>query len=264
MSESIGSSDTKRDDGLGCCGYCFLGLSMILVVLFFPFSLCLTLKIVLEYERAVIFRLGRVVSGGARGPGLFFIFPCIDQFQKVDIRTLSMDIPPQEILTKDSLTVTVDAVVFARIFDPVLSTCNVAQALYSTRLLAATTLRNVLGTKSMSELLSERQHIAEHMQSILDDSTDAWGVQVERVELKDVRLPIQMQRAMAVEAEASREARAKVIAAEGEQKASIALKEAADIMAESPVAIQLRYLQTLASVATERDSTIIFPLPIDM
>lgn len=263
MSELIGLSATKQDEDLGGCGYCFLGLSMILVVLFFPFSLCLTLKIVLEYERAVIFRLGRVV-GGARGPGLFFIFPCIDEFQRIDIRTISMDIAPQEILTKDSLTIAVDAVVFARIFDPVLSTCNVTQALHSTRLLAATTLRNVLGTSNMSEILSERQHIAEHMQRILDDSTAAWGIQVERVELKDVRLPKQLQRVMAVEAEAGREARAKVIAAEGEQKASIALKDAADIMSQSPVAIQLRYLQAMASVATERESTIIFPIPLDM
>lgn len=271
MSENIEQHINKEESGginrdgssLGGCSYCCMVLSAALVVLLFPFSLCFALKIVQEYERAVIFRLGRVIAGGARGPGLFFIFPCIDVFQKVDLRTVSMDIPPQEILTKDSVTVAVDAIVFARVFDPVLATCNVQNALYSTRLLSATTLRNVLGTKNMSELLTERDSIADHMQEILDESTDPWGIQVERVELKDVRLPVQLQRAMAAEAEASRQARAKVIAAEGEQRASIALKEAADIMAQSPEALQLRYLQTLTGVATQKESTILFPVPLD-
>ncbi|OPL32803.1 mechanosensory 2 protein, partial [Mytilus galloprovincialis] len=166
-------------------------------------------------------------------------------------------------LTKDSVTVAVDAVIFTRIFDPVMATCNVANARYSTSLLAATTLRNVLGTKNMAELLSERDTIADHMQQILDESTDPWGVQIERVEIKDVRLPIQLQRAMAAEAEASREALAKVIAAQGEQRASVALKDAAEIMMQSPTAMQLRYMQTLGTVAAERESTIIFPLPME-
>ncbi|XP_063423855.1 band 7 protein AAEL010189-like isoform X2 [Mytilus trossulus] len=248
----------------GACGYVLYALSIILVALFFPFSLCFTIKIVQEYERAVIFRLGRVVSGGAKGPGMFFVYPCLDEFKKVDLRTTAFDVPPQEILTKDSVTVAVDAVVYSRIFDPTMSVCNVENAQYSTKLLAATTLRNVLGTKNMSELLSERETISEQMQTILDVSTDPWGIKVERVEIKDVRLPQQLQRAMAAEAEASREARAKVLAAEGEQKASRALKEAADIMMQSPAAIQLRYLQTLNSIAAEKNSTIIFPLPIDL
>ncbi|XP_052093465.1 band 7 protein AAEL010189-like [Mytilus californianus] len=258
--------EQQKDNGgdLGACGYVLYALSIILVVLFFPFSLCFTIKIVQEYERAVIFRLGRVVSGGAKGPGMFFVYPCLDEFKKVDLRTTAFDVPPQEILTKDSVTVAVDAVVYSRIFDPTMSVCNVENAQYSTKLLAATTLRNVLGTKNMSELLSERETISEQMQTILDVSTDPWGIKVERVEIKDVRLPQQLQRAMAAEAEASREARAKVLAAEGEQKASRALKEAADIMMESPAAIQLRYLQTLNSIAAEKNSTIIFPLPIDL
>ncbi|KAJ8300806.1 hypothetical protein KUTeg_022325 [Tegillarca granosa] len=188
--------------------------------------------------------------------GLFFIFPCIDEFKKVDMRTIAFDVPPQEILTKDSVTVTVDAVVYARVFDATLSVCNVENAFKSTKLLAATTLRNILGTKIMSELLTDRDIISESMQTMLDEATDPWGIKVERVEMKDVRLPKQLQRAMAAEAESSREARAKVVAAEGEQKAARALKEAADVITESPAAMQLRYLQTLNGIAAERNSTI--------
>lgn len=226
--------------------------------------MCLSIKVVQEYERAVIFRLGRLVSGGAKGPGLFFIIPCIDSYTKVDMRTVSFDVPPQEVLTKDSVTVAVDAVVYYRIQNAAMSITNVEDSNRSTRLLAATTLRNVLGTKNLSEILSDRESISHIMQTSLDEATDPWGVKVERVEVKDVRLPVQLQRAMAAEAEAAREARAKVIAAEGEQKASRALKEAADVMAESPAAIQLRYLQTLNTISAEKNSTIIFPLPIDL
>ena len=183
-----------------------------------------------EYERAVIFRLGRLLSGGAKGPGLFFILPCIEDYSKVDLRTISFDIPPQEILTRDSLTISVDAVVFYRVKNATVSIANVEDAHKSTKLLAQTTLRNVLGTKNLAEILAEREGISNYMQSTLDSDTDPWGIQVERVELKDVRLPVQLQRAMAAEAEASREAKAKVIAAEGEQNAARALKEAADTM----------------------------------
>ncbi|CAG2224283.1 STOM [Mytilus edulis] len=233
----------EDDNGIGCCGCILMGLSYVLVALFFPFSLCMTIKIVQEYERAVIFRLGRVLPGGAKGPGMFFILPCLDEFKKVDLRTVSYDVPPQEILTKDSVTVAVDA------FYKVVSSYHPQKC-----------SRN----KNMSEILTDRDSIAAQMQHILDESTDPWGIKVERVEIKDVRLPVQLQRAMAAEAEASREARAKVLAAEGEQRASRALKDAADIMAQSPAAIQLRYLQTLNSIAAERNSTIIFPLPMDL
>lgn len=256
--------DRDSEPGLGCCGCVLMGISIFILLIFFPFSLICSLKVVQEYERAVIFRLGRVVSGGAKGPGLFFLFPCVDTFKSVDLRVFSYDIPPQEILTKDSVTVAVDAVIYARIFDATMSIINVEDAHASTKLLAATTLRNVMGTKTLAEILSDREHISNFMQSSLDEATDPWGVKVERVEIKDVRLPVQMQRAMAAEAESSREARAKVIAAEGEMKASRSLKEAADVMNESPSALQLRYLQTLNSIAAERNSTIIFPLPIDM
>ncbi|XP_075549523.1 stomatin-like isoform X2 [Dermacentor variabilis] len=248
----------------GVCTFLLTAISIFFIILTFPLSLFMCIKIVQEYERAVIFRLGRLVKGGARGPGLFFIIPCIDNYTKVDLRTVSFDVPPQEILTKDSVTVAVDAVVYYRIQNATVAVTNVEDYGRSTRLLAATTLRNVLGTKSLSEILSERETISHTMQANLDEATDAWGVKVERVEIKDVRLPVQMQRAMAAEAEASREARAKVIAAEGEQRAARSLKEAADIISESGPALQLRYLQTLTSIAAEKNSTIVFPLPMEL
>ncbi|XP_075226722.1 band 7 protein AGAP004871-like isoform X3 [Lycorma delicatula] len=238
--------------------------SIILLVVTFPISIFMSFKVVQEYERAVIFRLGRVRAGGARGPGIFFILPCIDTYCKVDLRTVSFDVPPQEVLTKDSVTVTVDAVVYYKIKAPMDAVNNVTNYGHSTRLLAATTLRNVLGTRNLAEILSERETISHTMQTTLDEATDPWGVKVERVEIKDVRLPVQMQRAMAAEAEAAREARAKVIAAEGEMKASRSLKEASDVIAESPAALQLRYLQTLNTISAEKNSTIIFPLPLDI
>lgn len=238
--------------------------SILLLIITFPISIFMSFKVVQEYERAVIFRLGRVRAGGARGPGIFFILPCIDTYCKVDLRTVSFDVPPQEVLTKDSVTVSVDAVVYYNIKNPMDAVNNVTNYGHSTRLLAATTLRNVLGTRNLSEILSERETISHNMQASLDEATDPWGVKVERVEMKDVRLPVQMQRAMAAEAEAAREARAKVIAAEGEMKASRALKEASDVIAESPAALQLRYLQTLNTISAEKNSTIIFPLPLDI
>ncbi|KAJ8300965.1 hypothetical protein KUTeg_022484 [Tegillarca granosa] len=215
------------------------------------------ISVVQEYERAVIFRLGRLLSGGAKGPGIFFILPCIESYTKVDLRTVSFDVPPQEVIS-------VDAVVYYRVSNPTVSVANVENAHHATRLLAQTTLRNILGTKNMSEILTERETISNAMQNVLDGATDRWGIKVERVEIKDVRLPLQLQRAMAAEAEASREARAKVLAAEGEHQASWSLKEAADTIAQSPAAIQLRYLQTLNSISAEKNSTIIFPLPIDL
>ncbi|KAJ8039164.1 Mechanosensory protein 2 [Holothuria leucospilota] len=257
----------ENDDGTAnsCCVMALVVLSYIVVVFTFPFSLFYIIKVVQEYERAVIFRMGRLLPGPAKGPGVFFILPCIDTFRTVDLRTVSFDVPPQEILSKDSVTIAVDAVVYFRVMNPTVSITNVENYKHSTELLAQTTLRNVLGTKSLGEILSDREHISHSIQSILDEATDPWGVKVERVEVKDVKLPVQLQRAMAAEAEASREARAKqVIAAEGEQNASRALKEAADVIAESPSALQLRYLQTLSAISAEKNSTIIFPLPLEM
>eukprot|EP00794_Sanderia_malayensis_P016106 gene16106-17727_t len=255
---------SSPETGLGFCGWVLTILSVIIVICTIPFSLMFILKIVQEYERAVIFRVGRLRSGGAKGPGLFLVLPCVDNYIKVDLRTVSFDVPPQEILTKDSVTVAVDAVVYFRVSNPISSVVNVEDATRSTRLLAQTTLRNILGTKSLSEILIERDQISQSMQVTLDEATDPWGVKVERVEVKDVRLPQQLQRAMAAEAEASREARAKVIAAEGEFNAARALKEASEVITESPSALQLRYLQTLQAISAEKNSTIIFPLPVDM
>ncbi|XP_042207896.1 band 7 protein AGAP004871-like isoform X2 [Homarus americanus] len=259
-----GVSYSTSTDSPGLCAFILTFISYLLIVATFPFSLCLCIKVVQEYERAVIFRLGRLLKGGAKGPGIFFIVPCIDSYRKVDLRTVSFDVPPQEILTRDSVTISVEAVVYYRVSDPIAAKNNVEDFSHSTRLLAATTLRNVLGTRNLAEILSERESISATMQSSLDDATDPWGVKVERVEIKDVRLPVQLQRAMAAEAEAAREARAKVIAAEGEQRASRALKEAADVINESPAALQLRYMQTLNAISAEKNSTIIFPLPIDL
>jgi len=250
--------------GQGPCALLLTGMSVLLIVLTLPFSLIVCVKVVQEYERAVIFRLGRLRKGGAKGPGIFFVIPCVDHFRCVDMRTVSFDVPPQEILSRDSVTVTVDAVVYFNVVTAELALCSVDDFSHSTRLLAATTLRNVLGTKNLSEILSERDIISAVMKAALDEATDPWGVRVERVEVKDVRLPVQLQRAMAAEAEAAREARAKVIAAEGEHKASSALKDAAQVISESPHALQLRYLQTLNSISAEHNSTIIFPMPINI
>ncbi|CAF4431455.1 unnamed protein product [Rotaria sp. Silwood2] len=220
--------------------------------------------IVQEYERAVILRLGRILPGGGKGPGLFCILPCVDTIVKIDLRTATFNVPPQEVLTRDSVTVSVDAVVYSRVFNPVISVTNVKNTQYATQLLAQTTLRNILGTKSLQEILSDREAIAQNMQVQLDEGTGPWGVKVERVEVTDIRLPQSIQRSMAAEAEATREARAKVIAAEGEQRASRQLKEAADVIAASPIALQLRYLQTLTQIAAEKNSTIVFPVPIEL
>ncbi|XP_066978432.1 band 7 protein AGAP004871-like isoform X2 [Macrobrachium rosenbergii] len=259
-----GVSYKTSTDSPGLCAFILTFISYLLIVATFPFSLCLCIKVVQEYERAVIFRLGRLLKGGAKGPGIFFIVPCIDSYRKVDLRTVSFDVPPQEILSLDSVPVSVEAVIYMRVRDATAAETNVEDYSHSTRLLAATTLRNVLGTRNLAEILSERESISATMQSSLDDATDPWGVKVERVEIKDVRLPVQLQRAMAAEAEAAREARAKVIAAEGEQRASKALKEAAEVINESPAALQLRYMQTLNAISAEKNSTIIFPLPIDL
>merc|ERR1712012_660576 len=258
----------ENDDESTCSASCFGAilwiLSILIILCTFPVSMLFCIRIVQEFERAVIFRLGRVRKNGTVGPGLFFIVPCMDQIRVIDLRTVSFDVPPQEILTKDSVTVAVDAVVYYKINSPMAAVCNVEDYSKSTKLLASTTLRTILGTKSLSEILSDREIISETMMLQIDRATDPWGVKVERVEVKDVRLPTSLQRAMAAEAEAAREARAKVIAAEGEMKASKALKEASEVISESPAALQLRYLQTLTHISAEKNSTIIFPLPIDM
>jgi len=254
----------SRQTGLGFLGWVLFCISWLMVIITFPFSLCVLLKVVLEYERAVIFRLGRLLPGGAKGPGLFIVLPCIESYKKVDLRTITLGVPPQELLTKDSVTVSVDAVVYYGVSNAIVSVTNVKDTHHSTKLLAQTSLRNILGTKNLHEILSDRDSIAGAMQSILDEATADWGIKVERVEIKDARLPENLQRAMAAEAEAAREARAKVIAAKGEQKASGALRAAAETMELAPAALQLRFLQTLSSISAEKNHTFVFPLPIDL
>merc|ERR1711923_81319 len=237
--------------GPGICALIMTIGSLMLIVVSLP--LLYTIKVVQEYERAVIFRLGRLLTGGARGPGVFFIIPCVDIYEKIDMRSRKYEIPPQEILTKDSVTVFVNAIMYYKVANAIHAVANVDDYSGSATLLAATTLRNVLGTMNLGDILSQRESIAKEMQATLDVATEPWGVKVERVEVKDVRVPEQLQRAMAAEAEAAREARAKVIAAEGEHKASRSLRQAAEIIIESPAALQLRYLQTLNSISAENN-----------
>ncbi|CAJ0955379.1 unnamed protein product, partial [Mesorhabditis belari] len=238
--------------------------TMTLFILTFPWCLFVCVKVAKEYERVVVFRLGRLISGGTKGPGAFFVLPCIDTCKFVDLRVLTFDVPPQEILSKDSVTVSVEAVIYFRVCNPVVSVTNVNDAIFSTKLLAQTTLRNVLGTKTLSEILSERDAIATITEQVLDEGTVPWGVKVERVEIKDIRLPYQLMRSMAAEAEAARDARAAVIAADGEKYASRCLREAADTISSNKVTIQLRYLQTLIKVSSERNHTIVIPFPIEL
>ena len=233
----------------------------IVVFVVFPF-LGAAIKIVQEYERGVIFRLGRLV--GPKGPGLFLIIPFVDRMVKIDLRTVTMDIPPQEVITKDNVTIKVTAVVYFRVIDPSMAVTKVLDYIRATSLIAQTTLRSTLGQADLDTLLIERDQINARLQKIIDEQTEPWGIKVSVVEVKDVELPQTMQRAMARQAEAEREKRAKVIHADGEFQASQTLANAAAIIGSVPSALQLRYLQTLAEISVERNSTIIFPMPIDI
>jgi len=218
-------------------------------------------RILREYERGVIFRLGRLI--GAKGPGLILLIPIIDRIVKVSLRMLVMDVPPQDVITKDNVSVKVNAVVYFRVMDPNKAITEVEDYMYATSQLAQTTLRSILGESELDELLSSREKINSELQQLLDKQTDPWGIKVSNVEVKHVDLPVEMQRAMAQQAEAERERRAKVIKALGELQASEKLSEAAEIIGRHPAAIQLRYLQTLNDVAAENNSTTLFPIPID-
>lgn len=219
-------------------------------------------KILKEYERGVIFRLGRL--SGARGPGIFLIIPFVDKMVRVSLRTVVHDVPEQDIITKDNVSVKVNAVVYFRVLDPSKAIVEVEDFYYATSQLSQTTLRSILGQAELDELLSKREKINTELQTILDEATDPWGIKVSQVEIKHVDLPSDMQRAMAKQAEAERERRAKIINAQGEFQAAQKLLDAAEIMGKQPITLQLRYLQTLREVATENNSTIIFPLPIDL
>jgi regulator of protease activity HflC (stomatin/prohibitin superfamily) len=234
-------------------------LAILVVVLYIILN---AIRILREYERGVIFRLGRLI--GAKGPGLILLIPIVDKMVKVSLRVVTMDVPPQDVITKDNVTVRVNAVVYFRVMDPEKAIVAVEDFLYATSMISQTTLRAVLGQADLDSLLSEREKLNARLQQIIDEDTEPWGVKVTKVEVKNVDLPQDMQRAIARQAEAERERRAKVIHAEGEFQASAKLAEAAGLMSQEPMAMQLRFLGTLAEVATENNSTIVFPVPIDL
>ncbi len=237
-------------------------LVLAIVLLFVLIILASAIKIVKEYERAVIFRLGRVV--GARGPGLFFIIPIFEKAVIVDLRTRVLDVPVQETITKDNVPVRVNAVVYFRVIDPVRAVTQVSNYIMATSQIAQTTLRSVIGQAHLDELLSEREKLNLQLQKIIDEATDPWGIKVSTVEIKDVELPSGMQKAMARQAEAERERRARILLAEAEKQAAEKLREAAEIISEHPMALQLRTLQTISDVANDKSNVIILPLPMEM
>jgi regulator of protease activity HflC (stomatin/prohibitin superfamily) len=230
--------------------------------IFFLIILFSMIKVLREYERGVVFRLGRYVA--TKGPGLIILIPIIDKMVKVSLRTLVMDVPAQDVVTKDNISVKVNAVVYFRVIQPDRAVIEVQDFLFATSQIAQTTLRSVLGQSELDELLSEREAINQRLQRIIDEHTGPWGVKVSNVEVKQIDLPIEMQRAMARQAEAERERRAKIIHADGEFQAAQKLADAAEVINRQPVSLQLRYLQTLTDIATEKNSTIVFPLPIDI
>lgn len=236
------------------------GLFFLIVFLFILAASAI--KILREYERGVVFRLGRLI--GAKGPGLILIIPGIDKLLKISLRTVTLDIPPQDVITRDNVSIKVNAVVYFRVMDPNKAVVEVENYLYATSQLAQTTLRSVVGQAELDELLSQREKINMHIQDILDKDTEPWGIKVSKVETKQVDLPEEMRRAIARQAEAERERRAKVIHADGEYQAAEKLAQAASVIGANPAALQLRFLQTLTEVATEKNSTTIFPVPIDL
>jgi regulator of protease activity HflC (stomatin/prohibitin superfamily) len=235
-------------------------LAFIIVVLIL--LLVSAIRVLNEYERGVIFRLGRLV--GAKGPGLVLLIPIVDRMQRVSLRTIVLDVPPQDVITKDNVSVQVNAVVYFRVMDPTKAIVEVENFLFATSQLSQTTLRSILGQQQLDDLLSEREKINQELQTIIDRHTDPWGIKVSMVEVKHLDLPQEMKRAMARQAEAERERRAKIIAADGEFQASQKLADAAQVIADHPMALQLRFLQTLVEVAAENNSTTVFPVPIDL
>ncbi|MGD8916136.1 MAG: slipin family protein [Syntrophobacterales bacterium] len=240
-----------------------MSYSIIFLIVLAVLFLASAIRILNEYERGVVFRLGRVMSR-AKGPGLIIIIPVVDRLVKISLRLVAMDVPPQDVITRDNVSVKVNAVIYFRVMDSIKAVVEVENYLYATSQLAQTTLRSVCGQAELDELLSDREKINAQLQEILDKHTDPWGVKVTTVEVKHIDLPQDMQRAMARQAEAERERRAKVINAEGEHQAANRLAQAAEIIAEHPMALQLRYLQTLREVSAENNSTTLFPIPIDL
>ncbi len=243
-------------------GIGFAAIVLLIIAIFVVSVIFSAIKIVKEYERGVIFRLGRV-QGGPKGPGLFILLPFVDKMVKIDLRTVTMDVPPQDVITRDNVPARVNAVIYFRVVDPNRSVIEVENHVLATSQISQTTLRSVLGQKDLDDLLINREQINEELQTIIDEQTDPWGIKVSVVEVKDVEIPSQMQRAMARQAESERERRAKIIAAEGEYQASERLRQAADRL-ESPTALQLRLFQTMGEIAVNQNSTIILPIPIDL
>ena len=239
-----------------------MAILIAIIVFFVIILLANAIKVLREYERAVVFRLGRLI--GVKGPGLIVIIPFIDRVQVVSLRTVTLDVPPQDVITRDNVSVSVNAVVYFRVMDAAKAVVEVEDYFYATSQLAQTTLRSVLGEVELDTLLAERERINQRLQRIIDEATDPWGVKVTTVEVKHVDLPEGMKRAMARQAEAERERRAKVISALGEYQAAEKLRDAAKVMSESPIAVQLRFLHSLTEVSAEKNSTIIFPVPIDL
>ncbi len=237
---------------------------IIVIVVFGLYILASAIRVLREYERGVIFRLGRVIGHGPKGPGIILLIPIIDKMVKVSLRTVVMDVPPQDVITQDNVSIKVNAVIYFRVIDPQAAIIEIENYLVGTSQIAQTTLRSVLGQSELDDLLSQREKINVRLQQIIDNQTEPWGVKVTHVEVKQIDLPQEMQRAMARQAEAERERRSKVIAAEGEFQASQKLSDAAQILSEQPSALTLRYLQTLREIATENNSTTIFPVPIDI
>jgi regulator of protease activity HflC (stomatin/prohibitin superfamily) len=232
------------------------------IALFVLILLASSVRVLREYERGVIFRLGRLIA--QKGPGLILLIPIIDRMVRVDLRTVTLNVPPQELITRDNVTVRVNAVAYFRVVDPNRAITEVENFLLATSQISQTTLRSVLGKAELDSLLSERERLNSELQQIIDEQTEPWGIKVTTVEVKDVELPAEMQRAIARQAEAERERRAKVISAEGEYQASERLKDAAAVMAQEPITVQLRYLQTLLEIGASNSSTIVFPIPIDL
>lgn len=239
-----------------------MNIFLIVVIVFVVMFLASAIRILNEYERGVIFRLGRLI--GSKGPGLIILIPVVDKMQRISLRLVALDVPPQDVITRDNVSVKVNAVVYFRVMDPNKAVVEVENFLYATSQLAQTTLRSVCGQAELDELLADREKINIRLQEILDKQSNPWGIKVTNVEVKHIDLPDEMKRAMAKQAEAERERRAKVIHALGEFQAAIKLGEAADIIFDKPIALQLRYLQTLTEVAAEKNSTTIFPIPIDL
>ena len=239
-----------------------MGLPLLFLIIIILLFLQASIKVINEYERAVVLRLGKFHK--VKGPGLILLLPVIDRMRKIDLRTVTLDVPPQEVITRDNVSIRVSAVVYFRVMEPEKAFLQVEDYYYATSQLAQTTLRSVCGQAELDEILAEREKLNVKLQEILDADTEPWGVKVSKVEIKEIDLPEEMKRAMAKQAEAERERRAKVISAEGELQAAQKLLEAAKIMASNPMTLQLRYLQTLTEIATEKNSTILFPLPIEI